>query len=241
MRAAWALFPAFLLVSPAAPALGAGEAPAEAWLAALAAAAGVPLGDLVASEAELRILDSAGWRVVALPLPEAAAHVARIAPDPGKAVDNALVEVQEVVRTTIGNVGHGYLHAALPGQDPRRYTITVSSLLPEAPAATPPAPAGLLAFAPGGPLVQVQGTYQQGGHTVGTSIGSNVATGPGGPYLPVRDGATVPDHKVEFLGHALVAEAVVCTAQACIGFGGFRGLGVAIYDLDVATLPRLPA
>lgn len=121
------------------------------------------------------------------------------------------------------------------------YNVHRSAFVPATPPLVLPAPLTPLAFDVGGPLTQVQGgNWIVGVHTVGTVIGSNADTAGSGPFLPVRDAGLITDQRIDFAGHASVAQGQACFFGFCFAVGLMVGSGAAMWDNADAALPVVP-
>lgn len=138
---------------------------------------------------------------------------------------------------TVGDVAHAYLNTGIL-IDPS-YAVATSTVVP----ATPPIYDAMPTFyESGGPLRQVKGKdWDFGAHGVGTTIGSNVDTGQGGPYLPVASSGIVTDSSIDFIGHADVTQFGECFFVFCFWFGFMTGSGVALFDNESGVdIPLVP-
>lgn len=138
---------------------------------------------------------------------------------------------------TAGDMLHAYVN--IRAGNALGYQVTQSALAPATPAVVLPPPATVLLFEAGGPVKNVRGSYLIGFHSVGTAIGSNVDTDASGPYLPVVSGGFVLDTRIDFVGHAAVAQGQVCFFGLCIATGGLLGDGVSDWSGQV-PVPTVP-
>ncbi len=138
----------------------------------------------------------------------------------------------------VGDLVHAYV--TVGRNAPFAYSITESAVVP----ATPPVTATMpLFFEAGGPLTQIKGgNWTIGGHGVGTTIGSNIDTGAGGPYLPVVNTAAVFDSSIDFIGHADALQVRICFFGICFAtIGVMVGDGVTLFDNKTAvSFPIVP-
>ncbi|HVM45741.1 MAG TPA: hypothetical protein VM582_07370, partial [Candidatus Thermoplasmatota archaeon] len=136
---------------------------------------------------------------------------------------------------TVGDVLHVYANLAIGSA--LGYVVTRSAVAPSTPPVFLPPPATPLFFDVGGPLTQVKGSYAAGIHTVGTLVGSNADTR---GNLPVVSSGLAGDTRIDFLGHAVVAQAQACLFGICLAAGSLLGDGAMAWDGSAPPIPTVP-
>jgi hypothetical protein len=204
-----------------------------AGLTSAAASAGIDLQALLATEVLIRTQDSDGLTSeITFSLLEAL-QITRGFSQPAPAVN-----VDAPVTVGAGVIIHTYLFQA-PCDAGYGYNVRASQLLPD----LPPAPGALAALAPGGPVLNVAGTFPAPAPTIipgldGFSMHVNaldVTTDPDEPnglpvWLPVMSAGAVNDRGIDFVGTGTVTTSTTNLGSlGCLGFGFLLGDGIALF------------